>query len=144
MNNMILFKMNLADLSTCVFCHREGTVVHAFLRCENVARFWRSMEGLMRRVIDRHFRLSDVDKISDTLPMTITTDTVILATQERIYRNRYTGTAGTLALAQVRSKLYTKMIKEHFLAKFSLNQQNFHKTWDSIEDDLSSYRYPTD
>ena len=64
----------------------------------------------------------------------ITINTVILAAQEIIYRNRQIG--GTLVLAQVRRKLYNQMIKE--LAKYSLDQQNFHKKWDSIEDDLCS------
>ena len=27
----ILFKMNMADSSTCLFCNRDETVVHAFL-----------------------------------------------------------------------------------------------------------------
>ena len=82
------------------FCNREETVVHAFIECENVVRFWRSIEGWIRRVIDRHVKLSDVDKIFGMLPMNITINTVILAAQEIIYRNRQIG--GTLALAQVR------------------------------------------
>ena len=36
-------------------------------------------------------------------------------------------------LAPVRCKLYDQMIKEHLLANFSLDKQNFHKKWDSIE-----------
>ena len=93
-------------------------------------------------MIDRHVKLSDVDKIFGMLPMNITINTVILAAQEIIYRSRQIG--GTLALAQVRHKRYNQMIKEHLLAKFSLEQQNFHKNWDSIEDDLISCRFPTD
>ena len=68
--------------------------------------------------------------------MNTTINTVILAAQEIIYRNRQIG--GTLVLAQVRRKLYNQMIKENLLAKFSLDQQNFHKKWNSIEDDLCS------
>ena len=93
-------------------------------------------------MIDRHVKLSDVDKIFGMLPMNITIITVILAAQEIIYRNREIG--GTLALAQVRRKLYNQMIKEYLLAKFSSDQQNFHKKWDPIEDDLISYKFPTD
>ena len=95
------------------------------LECEHVVRFWRSIEGWIRRVIDRHFKPSDVDKISGTLQMNITIKTVILSAQEIIYRTRQTGS--TLALAQVRRKLYTQMIKEHLLANFVLDQQNFYK-----------------
>ena len=69
------------------FCNRGETVVHAFLECENV-KFWRSIAGWIRRVIDRHVKLSDVDKIFGMLPMNITINTVILAAQEIIYRNR--------------------------------------------------------
>ena len=88
-------------------------------------------------MIDRHFKLSDIDKIFGTLPMNITINTVILAAQEIIYRHRQIG--GTLVLAQVRRKLYNQMIKENLLAKFSFYlQQNFHKKWDSMEDDLCS------
>ena len=115
------------------------------LECENV-RFWRSIEGWIRRVIDRHVKLSDVDKIYGMLPMNITINTVILAAQEITYRNRQIG--GTLALARklynVRRKLYNEVIKEHLLAKFSSDQQHFHKMWDSIEDDLISYKFSTD
>ena len=87
-------------------------------------------------MIDRHFKLSDIDKIFGTLPMNITINTVILAAQDIIYRNRQIGV--TLVLAQVRRKLYNHMIKENLLAKISLDQQNFHTKWDSIEDDLCS------
>ena len=82
------------------------------------------------------------DKISGMLPMNITINTVMLVAHEIIYRNRQIG--GTLALAQVRRKLYNQMIKEHLLVKFSSDQQNFHIKWDSIEDDLISYKFPTD
>ena len=136
MTNKILLKMNLADSSTCLSCNRKETVVHAFLDCENVTRFWRSIECWIRRVIDRNFKLSYIDKIFGTLRMNNTTNTVILSAQEIIYRNRQIG--GTLVLAQVRRKLYNQMIKENLLAKFSLDQQNFHKKWNSIEDDLCS------
>ena len=74
--------------------------------------------------------------------MNITINTVILAAQEITYRNRQIG--GTLDLAQVRHKLYNEMSKEHSLAKYSSDQRNFHKKWDSIEDDLNSYKFPTD
>ena len=57
MTNKILFKMNLADSSTCLFCNGEETVVHAFLECENLIECW------IRRVIDRQFKLSDVDNL---------------------------------------------------------------------------------
>ena len=57
--------------------------------------------------------------------MNTTINTVILAAQEIIYRNRQIG--GTLVLAQVRRKLCNQMIKENLQAKFSLEQQNFHK-----------------
>ena len=87
MTNKILLKMNLADSSTYLFCNREETVVHAFLECENVTRFWRSIECWIRRVIDRHFKLPNVDTIFGTLPMNITINTVNLAAQEIIYRN---------------------------------------------------------
>ena len=76
-------------------------------------------------MIDRHFKLSDMDKIFGTVPMNIAIDTVILAAHEKIYRNRQRG--GTLALVQVRRKLYSQMIKENILAKFSLDQHNFHQ-----------------
>ena len=58
--------------------------------------------------------------------MNITINTVILAAQEVIYRNRHIG--GTLELAQVRHKLYNQMIDEQFSAKSSLVTQNFHKS----------------
>ena len=47
---------------------------YAFLECKNVARFWRSIEDwiIIRRVIDGHLKLSDVDKIFGTLPINIT------------------------------------------------------------------------
>ena len=66
--------------------------------------------------------------------MTITVNSVILAAHEIIYRNMQI--SGTLALTQVRRMLYNQMIKEDLLAYFSLDQQNFHKKWNSIEDDL--------
>ena len=53
----------------------------SMLECENVVRFWRSIEGWIRRVIDTHFKLSDVDKIFGTLQMNITIKTVILSAQ---------------------------------------------------------------
>ena len=70
-------------------------------------------------MIDRHFKLSDVDKIFDTLQMNITINTVISADQEIIYRNRQIG--GTHALIEVKRKLYNQMIKENLRAKFSLD-----------------------
>ena len=103
MTNRILLKMNLADSSTCLFCNRGETVVHAFLECENVNRLWS-----IRIVIDRNFTVSDVDQIFCTLPINFTINTVNLATQEIIYRKRQIG--GTLALAQVRRKLNNQMI----------------------------------
>ena len=87
-------------------------------------------------MIDRHFKLSDGDKIFGTLPMNITIHTVILVAQEIIYRSRQIG--GILALTQVRRKLYDQMTGESLLAKFSLDQQNFHKNCDSIENDFCS------
>ena len=74
--------------------------------------------------------------------MNITANTVILAAQEIIYRNRQIG--GTPALAQVRRKLYNQMIKENLRTRYSLDKQNFHKRWDSIEGDLCNYRFQTD
>ena len=74
-------------------------------------------------MIDRDFKLSDVDKMLGTLPMNITINTVILAAQI-IYRNRQI--SGTLALAQVKRKLYNQMIKENLLAKLT-SQYNLHK-----------------
>ena len=56
----------------------------------------------------------------------ISIHTVLLAAQEIIYRNRQIDC--TLALAQVRRMLYNQMIKESYLAKFSLDTQNFHKS----------------
>ena len=44
MTKPILFAMNVADLSTCLFCNREETDVYAILEGENVIRFWRSIE----------------------------------------------------------------------------------------------------
>ena len=61
---------------TCLFSNREETVVHAFLECENVTRLLRSNECWIRRVIDRHFKLSDVDKIFGIFPINITVNTV--------------------------------------------------------------------
>ena len=92
----------------------------------------------------KHVRLQHQENKRDTatLFINITINTVILAAQEIIYRNRQIG--GTLALAQVRQKHYNQMIKEHSLAKFSSDQHNFHNKWDSIEDDLISYKFPTD
>ena len=72
MSNMNLFKMNLVDSSTCLFCNREEIVAYVFLECENVTRSWRNIECWIRRVIERHFRLSDADKIFGTLPISIT------------------------------------------------------------------------
>ena len=51
---------------------------------------------LDKRGIDRHFKRLHVDKIFGTLPMNITINTVILATQEIIDRTRQIG--GTLAI----------------------------------------------
>ena len=99
---------NLADSSACLFRNREEAVIYAFLECGNAARFWRSIEGWIRGMIDRHFKLSDVDKIFSIVPLNITINTVILATQETIYSNRQIG--GTLALAQVGRKLYNQMV----------------------------------
>ena len=87
-------------------------------------------------MIDRHFKLSDVDKIFGTLPMNIKVNTVILATKEITYRNRKIGP--TLALAEVRCKLYYQMIKEILLAKFPLDRHNCLEKWD-----VDSYRFPT-
>ena len=74
--------------------------------------------------------------------MDITINTVIIAAQEIIYRNRQIDC--TLALKQVRRKLYNQMIEESFLAKFSIDKQNFNREWFYNEDDLYSYRLPTD
>ena len=76
--------MNLVDSFTCLFCDRKETMVHAFPECKNVIRLWRSFECWVR-VISRHFKLSDTDKIVGTLPMNITVNTVILGAQEIIY-----------------------------------------------------------
>ena len=73
--------------------------------------------------------------------MSITINTVVSGAQKIIYRNRQTG--DTLAIAQVRRKLDNEIIKEHLPAKLSLDQQNFHTKWDSIVDDLFSYRFST-
>ena len=100
MTNDILFKMNMADSFTCLFCDREEAVAHAFLECENVTSFLRSIECWMRRMIDRQFKLSDVNDNFGTLPMNITLNTVSLAAQEMFYRNRHKG--GTLVIAQLR------------------------------------------
>ena len=43
--------MNLADSSTCLFCNKEKTVVHAFLECGNVTRFWRKIESWIRGLV---------------------------------------------------------------------------------------------
>ena len=64
--------------------------------------------------IDRQVKLSDVDNICGTIPMNITVNTVILAAEE-FYRNR--PICVTLALAQLRRKLYNQTIKETLLAK---------------------------
>ena len=102
MTGKILLNMNLADLSTCLFCNREDTVVDAFLECESATSFWRSIECWVRRVIDRHFKLLDGDMIFGALPMNITIDTLISAAQEIIYRNGQLG--GTLALTPIETQ----------------------------------------
>ena len=70
----------------------------------------RSIEGCIRELIDRHFKPSDVDMIFGSIPMNITIHNAILAAQEITFRNRQSG--GTLALAQMRYKLYSQMIIE--------------------------------
>ena len=74
-------------------------------------------------MIDRQFKLSDVDKIFGTLPMNSTISTMILTRQEMIYRNRQV--CGTLGLALVRHKLYNQTINRNTW-QLSLDKQNFH------------------
>ena len=85
-------------------------------------------------MIDRNLKLSDVDKSFGTLPKNIAIDTVILAAQDIIYRNRKKG--GTLAMGPVRRKLYNQIIKENILSKFSSDKYNLQKMLDSIKDDI--------
>ena len=63
-------------------------------------------------MIDRPFKFSDVDKIFGNLPMNITTNTTNFAAHEMIHRD--TQILSTLALAQVKGKLYNQIIKEEY------------------------------
>ena len=44
--------MKLADSSICLFCNKGKTIGHAFLECENVTGFLRSIECWIKGVID--------------------------------------------------------------------------------------------
>ena len=79
MTNKILFKINLIDPSTCLFCKSEERFIMLFLSAKMEADCEGSIECWIRRVIDIHFKFSDVDKIFGNLPMNITTNTTILA-----------------------------------------------------------------
>ena len=75
MATKIPFRIQLIDSFTH---NRVETVVYAFLECFNVSNLSRSIECWVGRLVDRHFKLSDVDKAFGTLPINITIKTSII------------------------------------------------------------------
>ena len=91
-----LFEKKVIDSFICLFRNREEMAVHDFFITDMLEVGGGALNVLFRIMIDRHFKLSDEEKIVDTLSINITTN-VILAAQEIIPRK--TGKkGGTLSL----------------------------------------------
>ena len=59
--------------------------MHAFVECSHVVNVWRQVELLIRKHIDKYYKLSDVENIFGADVQKPTINAIIMATKEVIY-----------------------------------------------------------
>ena len=54
--------MDLVPHLSCLHCWEVETIVHVNLECSHVANVWRHVEIWIRKHIDKHAKLSNVER----------------------------------------------------------------------------------
>ena len=73
------------------------TIEHAFLECQKINTLWRQVKVWLGAVLKDNIKISDSEKIFGTAYKNLITDTVILLTKKRIYKNRQKGKVTNVA-----------------------------------------------
>ena len=95
---------------------------------------WRQVELLIRKHIDKCYKLSDVEKIFGADVQKPTINAIIMATKEVIYRKRQG--IGFPYIIHVKRILFNQMIKERTSIMTGAEEVSFSLKWDPIEQEL--------
>ena len=129
--NKKLVEMNIADDASCVYCKAPlETLLHAFIVCPTVVKFWKEIENWLQTTVDTHIKIGDVDKILGwDNPEDITSRTII-ATIQTIYQKRQGGKE--YHLRDVKRTLANQMMLEEYLAGVNNHEAQFEKIWGGV------------
>ena len=94
-------------------CRKVETIIPTFLECSYVANLWGQVEIRIRKHIDKHAQLSNVEKIFGVDADNLAVNAMIMATKEVIYRKRQGN--GIPNILHMKRILYNQMIKEKVL-----------------------------
>ena len=129
--NKKLVEMNLADDASCVYCKAPlETLIHTFIVCPTVVKFWKEIENWLQTTVDTHIKIGDVDKILGwDNPEDITIRTII-ATIQTIYQKRQGGKE--YHVRDVKRTLANQMMLEEYLAGVNNHEAQFEKIWGGV------------
>ena len=71
--------MDLVPDPLCLHCREVETIVHTFLECSHVANLWRQVEIWIRKHIDKHAKLSNVEKIFGVQANNLAVNVIMMA-----------------------------------------------------------------
>ena len=81
--------MKIVDSPECPLCNNiPETIEHAYVECHKIHILWRQIKVWLGMVLRANNKISDSEKIVGTAYKNSISDTVILLTKKKIYKNR--------------------------------------------------------
>ena len=123
-HNQLLKKMKIVESENCLFCKDQTeTIEHIYLQCPNSINLWNETITWVRNIYDRHFIISDQEKIFGTAENIQVTNLLIISVKDVIYQKRKEG-----------KRMSIFDVKRCLLKNFSII-----KLKDIIQDDLEHF-----
>ena len=135
-HNQLLKKMNIVESEKCLYCQGIETIEHVYLQCPNSTNLWRETTLWVRNIYDRHFIISNQEKIFGSGNNDQITNLIITSTKDVIYQKRKEG-----------KKMFLSDVKRCLLKNLSIVKskdilldelENFEAKWDPFIVDLRS------
>ena len=103
-NNQLLKRMKIVESENCLFCKDQvETIEHIYLQCPNSVNLWNETIKWVRNIQDRHFIISDHEKIFGTTDNIHVTNLLIISVKDVIYQKRKEGK--TMSIIDVKRSL---------------------------------------
>ena len=103
-NNQLLKRMKIVESEYCLFCKDQvETIEHVYLQCPNSVNLWNETIKWVRNIQDRHFIISDHEKIFGTTDNIHVTNLLIISVKDVIYQKRKEGK--TMSIIDVKRSL---------------------------------------